>query len=374
MAIKYAMKKKKMAKGGGVHKGEHGTSEAGESVRKAAHANGDGSRFQLSKEDHLKMAKDKHHDVLREMTAMSGKNRKYLADGGSVDKVSSSMKSAFGTPAPKMAEQPKPAKQYKSQETPLSRAMKNAFRGDEAMASEKEAYADGGEVHSHKPRTTKKMWQDYEHEKNMKGIHKNKFAPSAGLSSAGTHARVGDNNLAKKEHKKVLDEMKDMKTGYFSDGGKVEACMHGSTSCDMCHATPMWEGGQPEDYDEYEEHLTGKTPEENEKIRKYRAEKEAEDMDIDNEHDEGVDMVGKIMRKRFSKGGRVANDVGDGASADLKENQFDDLVLDDDLDSSYTGEDSGDELGNEQEDEDRRDIVSAIMKSRKKKDRMPSPA
>ena len=40
----------------------------------------------------------------------------------------------------------------------------------------------------------------------------------------------------------------------------------------------------------------------------------------------------------------------------------------------YTGANSGDEIGNEQEDEDRRDIVSRIMKSRRLMDRNPRPA
>lgn len=90
-----------------------------------------------------------------------------------------------------------------------------------------------------------------------------------------------------------------------------------------------------------------------------------------------LDMVGHIMKKRahkMSRGGQVANDVGMGASADLEDNQFDDLVKRDDLESSYTGANSGDEIGDAREDADRRDIVAMIMKSRKKKDRLPRPA
>jgi hypothetical protein len=91
--------------------------------------------------------------------------------------------------------------------------------------------------------------------------------------------------------------------------------------------------------------------------------------------DDHEDMVGRIMRQRakhYSRGGQVSNDTP--IVADLEENQFDDLVKDDDLDSHYTGANSGDEIGNEQEDEDRRDIVSRIMKSRRLKDRLPHPA
>lgn len=84
------------------------------------------------------------------------------------------------------------------------------------------------------------------------------------------------------------------------------------------------------------------------------------------------DMVSRIMKHRFSKGGEVANDTP--VTADFEDNQFDDLVKDDDLEFSETGKNSGDEDGDEAEDDDRKDIVSRIMKSRKKKDKMPRPA
>lgn len=91
------------------------------------------------------------------------------------------------------------------------------------------------------------------------------------------------------------------------------------------------------------------------------------------EHEDD-DMISRIMRQRFSMGGKVANNVGTGQEADAEENQFDDLVKDDDLEFHYTGANSGDDLGDQQEDEDRHDIVSKIMKSRAKKDRLPRPA
>lgn len=91
-------------------------------------------------------------------------------------------------------------------------------------------------------------------------------------------------------------------------------------------------------------------------------------------------LIKKIMMGRakgYSEGGKVANeDHGpmDSRLAGFDQNEFDDLALRDDLSQSYTGKNSGDELGNSQEDKDRRDIVSRIMKSRSKKDRMPNPA
>lgn len=84
-------------------------------------------------------------------------------------------------------------------------------------------------------------------------------------------------------------------------------------------------------------------------------------------------LVMRIMHKRYSKGGMVANET-DIDSADSMPAQFDDLVLRDDLESTYGDDDNaGDALGNAQEDEDRKDIVARIMASRRKKDRLPNP-
>lgn len=89
------------------------------------------------------------------------------------------------------------------------------------------------------------------------------------------------------------------------------------------------------------------------------------------------DMVDRIMARRaYSKGGMIANGGDDDLDqmADGRPNNFDDLALRDELEFNYTGANSGDELGNEQEDQDRHDIVARIMRSRAKKDRMPRPA
>ena len=83
-------------------------------------------------------------------------------------------------------------------------------------------------------------------------------------------------------------------------------------------------------------------------------------------------FVMKIMMGRakgYSEGGQVANEQG--PLADHDPNEFDDLALRDDLESSYTGANSGDELGNTQEDEDRANIIKKIMQSRAKRDRNP---
>jgi len=76
----------------------------------------------------------------------------------------------------------------------------------------------------------------------------------------------------------------------------------------------------------------------------------------------------------MSEGGKVANEDhghNDEHLAGFSPNEFDDLVLRDDLESHYTGESSGDELGDEREDHDRHDIVARVMASRRKKDSLP---
>lgn len=78
-------------------------------------------------------------------------------------------------------------------------------------------------------------------------------------------------------------------------------------------------------------------------------------------------MVDRIMAKRMAQGGEVM--------ADEESNDFD--YLDQKgmaHDADYTGANSGDEHGNEEMDENDRDLISRIMRSRAKKDKMPRPA
>lgn len=128
-----------------------------------------------------------------------------------------------------------------------------------------------------------------------------------------------------------------------------ESCEeHGTPDCGMCYGGKMAEGGMVE---EEEETGYGEMPK-----------PMAED-------DEG-DMISRIMKRRMmSKGGMVANDTP--PEADFDENDFDDLAMRDHLEGHYPG---SQEIGDAQENDDRRDIVSRIMKSRAKKDRMPRPA
>jgi hypothetical protein len=107
------------------------------------------------------------------------------------------------------------------------------------------------------------------------------------------------------------------------------------------------------------------------------------DMDEGAGDDDSIHpMVRKIMMGRmqgYSEGGKVANkdmglstDSGD-EMADLKGNEMDDLALRDDLSADDTGASAGDMDGDAQEDMDRKDMVARIMRSRAKKDKLPSP-
>lgn len=131
-------------------------------------------------------------------------------------------------------------------------------------------------------------------------------------------------------------------------------CAHGSSACPMCHGGKMAEGGMAHAKDDYDPAMVPPM--------KHNAAAMHED----------EDMVERIMRQRYSMGGRVANETE--MTADFEPNQFDDLVKDDNLEFSYTGANSGDEIGNEQVDEDDQDIVKRAMRSWAKKDRMPRPA
>lgn len=88
------------------------------------------------------------------------------------------------------------------------------------------------------------------------------------------------------------------------------------------------------------------------------------------EEDSGFsdDMVGRIMKHRFSKGEEEP-------VADFESNDFDYLdQIGGDHEADYDEENSGDDIGNKAEDDDQHDVVKRIMKSRSKKDKMPRPA
>lgn len=124
---------------------------------------------------------------------------------------------------------------------------------------------------------------------------------------------------------------------------------HGAPNCAMCYGGKMAEGGFVG-----EEMASGFEP------------------PPEPEADAGEEGIVDRIMKRFSKGGEVTNATA--VTADFEANEFDDLAKDDDLEFSDTEANSGDDLGDKAEDDDRKDIVSRVMKSRAKKDKNPRPA
>lgn len=210
-----------------------------------------------------------------------------------------------------------------------------------------------------------------------------------GMHVKGVHKVGGlmkDEN-AKNIHEDLMGSMAIMgkhDRKYLAEGGDVHS--DDCPGCEMCHGGKMADGGDVEP-----SASATPTPKEQAVAAFQKSFKnmfgagtaDAAESDEDHKAMGGEmhkyaddDMVGSIMKKRahmYSKGGRVANDTGMGAAADLEDNQFDDLVKDDDLEFSYTGANSGDEIGNAEHDKEDHDMVSQIMKSRRKKDRLPNP-
>lgn len=216
---------------------------------------------------------------------------------------------------------------------------------------------------------------------DIKGVHRPNKYPMGGAkgeSDTGDNVRwemahrlsgnqsAADREMskAKDKHQRVLGEMKSMKKPeLMAEGGFI-----GSHQSESAH--PDIDGG---DVNEMGSGYVGH---------------DSAAMDADypghrfnqmGESDEGAGggnevppIVMKIMMGRakgYSKGGMAANQ--DEPVADFMPNEFDDLHLDDKLEGHIK---SNQEHGDEQEDEDRKDIVSKIMASRRKKDRNPVPA
>lgn len=233
-----------------------------------------------------------------------------------------------------------------------------------ALKKRSKKMADGGEAKS-KYATHGEEMRVYDRQKSQKGVHtprgiggmsKEKFGESsAGYSARASHSdnpdiksrdlRSGKSTVvtpsdfghqAKKQHHRVIEEARAInpKLKGLAHGGHVDAE-------DMASRPDKGWGAV--------------------------IVKEAE----------GGDIVDRAMKKRacmYSKGGMAANDDHAFEYEFETPANYDDLSLRDDLESHYDAKNSGDELGNSQEDEDRADIISRIMRSRAKKDRMPRPA
>ncbi len=113
-----------------------------------------------------------------------------------------------------------------------------------------------------------------------------------------------------------------------------KACECGGAGCEMCHGGAMAKGGEAT-------------------------------------HDAGEEGIVDRIMKRFAKGGEVEGEP----VADFESNDFDYMDQIPPIDEAdYTGKNSGDEKGDKEVDDEEKDVVSRVMKSRKKGDRMPRPA
>lgn len=192
----------------------------------------------------------------------------------------------------------------------------------------------------------------------------------------------------------IAYSMKRKAEQHKAHGGSVEHCAHGGPM--ECHEGCYAEGGMTT---EYADTMGGKAvkeaqahnyapqpaeldpePEPSSSPRKY-VYKANGGMMQDAMKDEPHPMVHRIMMNRakgYSEGGKVANEHSGESSdeptmAKWDGNELDDLALRDDLEANATGANEGDELGDSAEEHDRHDIVSRIMKSRMKKDRLAVP-
>lgn len=213
----------------------------------------------------------------------------------------------------------------------------------------------------------------------IKGVHKSSMQIDkpkdkkekmwAGESEAGQDLRNADINdsammHSKAAHAKILGEILSMKKPNLK--GLAKGGFIHEEKASGYHS-------MPEDHEKMNEAAMMET---NKKLGQHMVDMQA------STSQEEQDMIDRIMMKRskdlssldrYSEGGKVANET-DIDCADSMPAQFDDLVLRDDLKSSYDGINAGDYLDNEQENEDRKDIIARIMASRKKKDKLPNPA
>lgn len=306
--------------------------------------------------------------------------KKKMAEGGEVK------------PSPKTTPTPEPTRSSNPlQNQDLATAFQKGFRG----ASGK--YADGGKV---------------------KGVHEqvNKMHP--GRSDMNVHARMNPDEAKRRSQQKLkeLKEMPNPKLKGLAYGGDMKGC----PKCGYAHGGQVTNDGyqssgpghtKPDlSFHEFDSGFLKhegdvKRPngmamsEDSRKLNQHGEIEEGEQGGGEgfhgesymgnqgNAHDEyqseahEEDMVGRIMKQRqmsYSEGGKVANQEhgeNNNELAGFSPNEFDDLVLRDDLESHYGDDDNaGDSLDNKQEDEDRSDIVARIMASRKKKDKLPRPA
>ena len=394
LAIAYSMQRRKKAKGGyikGVHREDtshgKGVSSAGQQARNPL------PRPQ-------QVAKQAHLQKLLELREMPNPKLKGLADGGeATQQAQESMRKAFkfadgGSPAIPVlsASQAPPIKPIASNIRPL-----RAHGGEmeDHCPHCGHGYADGGQVPEKKSFVEK-----------IKEGFSSAPSPYENLAKHGISASD------------MSEGAKKYKTSSYSEGGRVYdpgALLDEDKILNELHKE------EPAMDDMYQlrptqfnkEHIAKNSAASHEDSRKLGQHGMHEQGPVPCAYENEDDVVDRIMKKRsqdfsgearlahggylqekemyphakgkmfdvsnkYSEGGKVANQEhgkNDEDLAGFSPNEFDDLVLRDDLESHYGDDDnSGDALGNSGEDERRRDIVARIMASRRKKDKLPRPA
>lgn len=284
---------------------------------------------------------------------------------------------------------------------PYDQSMANGWKNIKAVIGK----AEGGEVLFHSPAggssnraTGAKRHRD---EGSHEGVHRSKSVQTPGESGMGYSVRAGDYESAKKQHYQTRKESRNINPNVkgLAEGGMMthdgyESSRSGPHQDEFHQAHPQAEYDVMHEGDhkrpnhmaiEEDDRMLNQHGDHEEGPYGHDTMKEDEPHHMaeggmmspmhgeqDEAHEE--DMVGRIMKQRecmYSEGGRVANDTP--ITAGFESNNFDDLVKRDDLEFSYTGKNSGDELGDKAEDHDRHDMVDRIMMKRFKQ-RNPYPA
>jgi hypothetical protein len=235
---------------------------------------------------------------------------------------------------------------------------KRSLAIDYALKRKREEKPEGGHLEPHENEVVEKEDGPLDH-MDMYAMAKHRVKEAASKRERAMRMAGTPRDMPKHDEAAELEDDRDLgQHGEYEDGPEGPTTdaedMHKMDE----HAVENQEGGEDED-------MVGR-------IMKQRGKSYAKGGDVDGERH----MCSGGSCQHYSHGGEVSN--SDLPIADDMPAQYDDLHLDDKLDddgkAEYTGKNSGDELGDEREDHDREDIVSRIMKSRSKKDRMPRPA
>jgi hypothetical protein len=185
-------------------------------------------------------------------------------------------------------------------------------------------------------------------------------------------------NQSQGEEEDMVGTLMKQRQKMFAQGGNVKSLENkmGQSGYEKGVHTQSQYGKQGQSIAGYLSEKTpglGKHDPENDKVAKFAHEKVLRDIknSPDPKYAEGGEahMCSGGKCPHYSHGGQVAN-ADEEITGDMP-NEFDDLHLDDNQEGH---DDSSNEHGDSRQDKDNSDLISQIMLSRKKKDRMPKIA